>query len=150
MIRLVVPWLPPSSNKAYFNLPSGGRGITTTGRKFKTLTTTHLAQKYPKQMMFWKPNKPYLIVMRFHFAALLNAGYPKKAQSRYKVFDGGNRTKLLEDCLKDAGGIDDSQTLTSIWQKEQAAATDQEHTIIWAWSLEEEACELNELIRSLV
>lgn len=122
--------------------------LSTEGRKFKTLTTAHFAQKYPKQMMFFKPNLPYLVVMRFHFEDVETKGFAAgKAAARYKVFDGGNRTKLLEDSLKDAGGIDDSQTLTSIWQKEQAA---KEHTIIWAWSLEEEACELNELARSLV
>jgi hypothetical protein len=100
------------------------------------------------EMTFWKPNKPYLIVMRFHFEQIENKGFGTgKAESRYKKFDGGNRTKLLEDALKDAGGIDDSQTLTSIWQKECDV---REHTIIWAWSLEEEPCELNELVQSLV
>lgn len=146
MIRLELPWIPPSSNKAYFDRPGGGRVLTAKGRKFKTETTAHFAQHYPKQMMFWKPDRPYILVMRFHFEHIENEGYPKKAKARYKVFDGGNRTKLLEDSLKDAGGIDDSQTLTSIWQKEQDA---REHTIIWAWSLEEEACELYELVRSL-
>lgn len=146
MIRLELPWIPPSSNKAYFDRPGGGRVLTSAGKKFKTTTVAHFAQNYPKQMMFWKPNKPYLLVMRFHFATLFNEGFPNKAKSRYKVFDGGNRTKLLEDALKDAGGIDDSQTLTSIWQKEQAS---REYTLIWAWALEEEPCELHELVRSL-
>ena len=147
MIRLELPWIPPSSNKAYVSLSGGGRTLSTAGRKFKTTTTAHFAQKYPREMMFWKPNKPFLIVMRFHFELIENEGFATgKAKGRYKVFDGGNRTKLLEDSLKDAGGIDDSQTLTSIWQKEKAA---REHTIIWAWSLEEEPCDLQELIRSL-
>lgn len=147
MIRLEFPWIPPSSNKAYVNLPRGGRTLSQAGRKFKTQTTTFLAQNYRREMMFWKQNLPYLIVMRFHFEAIENAGFASgKAASRYKIFDGGNRTKLLEDALKDAGGIDDSQTLTSVWQKTQSA---REHTIIWAWSLEEEPCELNDLVRHL-
>jgi hypothetical protein len=148
VIRLDVPWVPPSSNKAYFNKRGGGgRMLSTEGRKFKTATTTHFAQKYPAQMMFFKPNLPYLIVMRFYFDDVETKGFATgKAEARYKVFDGGNRTKLLEDCLKDAGGIDDSQTLISIWQKEKSSP---ERTTIWAWSLEEEACELYELVRSL-
>ncbi len=148
MIRLELPTIPPSSNKAYYDRKGGGRQLSKEGRAFKLEATAHFVRQYPKEMMFWKPNKPYLIVMRFHFETLLNAGFAKgEAKSRYKVFDGGNRTKLLEDALKDAGGIDDSQTLTSIWQKEQA---DREYTLIWAWSLEEEPCELHELVRSLV
>jgi hypothetical protein len=148
MIRLEIPWIPPSSNKAYFNLPGGGRGLAPAGKKFKTTTLAHVSQHYRREMMFWKPNKPFILVMRFHFEALENAGFTTgKAKSRYKVFDGGNRTKLLEDVLKDAGGIDDSQTLTSIWQKEQSSP---ERTIVWAWNLEEEVCELDELVRSLV
>ena len=147
MIRLELPYLPPSSNQAYVNIPRKGRGLSPKGRKFKTTATAHFAQKYPREMMFFKPNKPYLIVMRFHFELLENKGFATgEAESRYKVFDGGNRTKLLEDALKDAGGIDGSQTLTSIWQKEKA---DHEYTIIWAWALEEESCELHELVRSL-
>lgn len=146
MIRLELPNIPPSSNHAYVNIKHG-RTLSTSGRKWKTETTAFFAQKYPRQMMFFKENKPYLIVMRFHFELIENATFATgEAKSRYKVFDGGNRTKLLEDSLKDAGGIDDSQTLTSIWQKEKA---DREHTIIWAWSLEEEPCELYELVRSL-
>lgn len=149
MIRLEVPWIPPSSNHAYANMRGGGgRVLTTAGKKFKATTLAHISQTYRREMMFWKPNKPFLLVMRFHFDELENSGFTTgKAKSRYKVFDGGNRTKLLEDVLKDAGGIDDSQTLTSIWQKERSTP---ERTTIWAWSLEEEACELYELVRSLV
>ena len=147
MIRLELPWLPPSSNHAYGNNPFGGRYLAGAGKEFLTLTKTHLVQKYPSQLRLFKKNKPYLIVFRFIFEELENKGFAGgKTKTRYKVFDGGNRTKLLEDALKDAGGIDDSQFLTSAWQKMKGTS---ERTIIWAWSLEEEETPLDGLLRAL-
>jgi hypothetical protein len=132
MIRLELPWLPPSSNAAYFNLPGKGRALTSVGRKFLTQTKAHLVQRYPKEMMFFKKNTPYFMGFGFIFEHIENVGFSTgKAQTRYKHFDGGNRTKLLEDALKDAGGIDDSQTLASIWVKSSGLP---ERTIIIAWS----------------
>ena len=127
VIRLHVPYLPPSSNHAYVNMVHG-RTLGPKGRVFINETKSLLVQKFPRELLLFKPNKPYLIVMRFFFDDIENAGFAKgKAKNRYKVFDGGNRTKLMEDVLKDAGGIDDSQTLTSIWQKVQGAP----QTLIW-------------------
>ena len=149
MIRLELPWLPPTSNHAYANNGFGGRRLATEGRAFLNKTKTHLAQRYPREMMLFKPNLPYLVLLRFFFEDIENSGFAKgKAKPRYKVFDGGNRTKLLEDALKDAGGIDDSQTLTSIWQKVPTDGSP-ERTLIWAWSLEEESTPFDEPLRQL-
>lgn len=149
MIRLELPYLPPSSNHAYANNSFGGRRLSTLGRAFLLKTKVYLAQHYPREMMLFKPNLPYLVVMRFFFDDIENAGFAKgKAKARYKVFDGGNRTKLLEDALKDAGGIDDSQTLTSIWQKVPTVGTG-ERTFIWAWSLEEETTPFDAVLQQL-
>ncbi len=116
------------------------------GKKYKRETTAHIVQNYPSALLFFKPNKPYLVLLRFFFEDVENSGYGKgKAASRYKIFDGGNRTKLVEDALKDAGGIDDSQTLTSIWQKVRGAPK----TIIWAWCTEEENTPFDDALRSL-
>jgi hypothetical protein len=150
MIRLELPWLPPTSNHAYTNGGFGDRVLSAAGRKFKNTTKAHLAQRYPRELMLFKPNKPYLVLMRFHFEKIENSGYAEgKAKARYKVFDGGNRTKLLEDALKEAGGIDDAQTLTSIWQKVPAKSSS-ERTLIWAWSLEEESTPFDEPLRLLI
>lgn len=148
MIRIELPWLPPSSNHAYMNVRGGGgRTLTEAGREFKKRTTVHIQQKYPTAMRLFVKNKPYMIVFRFYFEEVENKSFGQgKAENRYKTFDGGNRTKLLEDALKDAGGIDDSQTMISIWQKEQGTP---ERTIIWAWSLEDEKPLPYELLRSL-
>lgn len=146
MIRLELPWVPPSSNAAYINLPRG-RTLSTEGKKFKRETTAYFAQKFPQKLVFFRPNKPYLIAFRFFFENVETKGFAKgKAEYRFKTFDGGNRLKLLEDCLKDVGGIDDSQTMTSIWEKKQGLP---ERTIIWAWSLEEEMSPFDGVLNSL-
>ena len=145
MIRLELPWLPPSSNHAYTNNGFGGRTLATAGRKFINETRAHLVQHFPREMRIFKPDRPYLVVLRFFFENIENASKGKGA-ARYKKLDGGNRTKLLEDALKDAGGIDDSQTLISIWQKAQGIP---ERTILWVWSLEEESTPFDEPLERL-
>ena len=147
MIRLEVPWLPPSSNHAYINNGFGGRTLGSKGKKFKNETLAHLTQHYRRELMLFKPNVPFVVAIRFFFQDIENAGFAKgKAKGRYKVFDGGNRTKLLEDVLKDAGGVDDSQTLVSIWQKVQGTP---ERTVLWIWSTEEEESPFDEPLRCL-
>ena len=146
MIRLHLPWLPPSSNNAYTNNGFGGRKLSAEGRKFLVETKTLLAQTYRREMLIFKPNKPYLVVMYFYFDALETKGWAKGKANRYKKVDGGNRTKLLEDALAEAGGFDDSQTLTSIWSKMEAV---QEHTVLLAWSLEEESTPFDDILRDL-
>jgi hypothetical protein len=147
MIRLELPWLPPSSNKAYINRRGAGRMLGDVGRKFLTETKAYLAQNYPTQLRFFEPNAPYHMVFRFVFEDLENKGFATgKADTRYKRFDGGNRTKLLEDALKDVGGIDDSQTLASLWEKVQGTP---ERTILWAWRPGIESSPFDGLLRAL-
>jgi len=135
MIHLSIDGIPPSANNAYFNLPSGGRTLSKAGKKYINETKIHLVQAFPKEMMFFKPNRPYLAIFRFYFEKVENAGWFKgTAESRYKKLDVGNRLKLLEDCLKDAAGIDDSQHIRVVLDKQQG----KERTEIWVYDLEEE------------
>ncbi len=146
MIKLTLPTLPPSSNHAYFNLPRGGRSLSETGRAYKIGVTTTLQREYRKEMMFFQKNAPYLLLARFFFQAITNKGYPEKTATRYKKVDGSNRLKLLEDALKDAAGIDDSQFLQTFWEKKVASS---EHTELWVWNLEAESTPFDEPLRAL-
>ncbi len=138
MIHLVIPGLPPTSNNAYFNRGKY-RVLTKVGEKYKNETTAHLAQHYRKELMIFKPNVGFMLIFRFWSSGLYNKNYkPDGKANRYKKFDGANLLKLLEDCLAKVGGIDDSQTLTSMWQKKLATSEAEEKTEIWAWNLEEE------------
>jgi Holliday junction resolvase RusA-like endonuclease len=139
MIYLVIPGLPPTSNNAY-----GHRGrhqfLKAEGRKYKNETTAYLAQTYRNELKIFKKQVGFMLCFRFHSSTLFNQNYkPGGKTNRYKKFDGANLLKLLEDCLATVGGIDDSQTLTSIWQKKEAPDEASEKTEIWAWNLEEES-----------
>lgn len=138
MIKLVVPGLPPSSNHAYAHR-GRQRFLTKEGKKYKNETTAFLSQKYRTELMLFKKNAGFQLHFRF-WTNLVNKNWRPggKVENRYKKFDGANLTKLLEDVLADVGGYDDSQTMTSTWQKKQLPDGEEERSEIWAWNLEEE------------
>jgi Holliday junction resolvase RusA-like endonuclease len=138
VIKLVIPGLPLSSNEAYGHLWKI-RYLTTKGKKYKNETTAYLAVTYRKELMLFKPNTQFQLLFRF-YTELQNKNWRPggKVENRYKKFDGANLTKLLEDVLADVGGYDDSQTMTSTWQKKQRQPGEHDRTEIWAWNLEEE------------
>lgn len=133
MIRLDVPFMVPSMNNLYFNNPKGGRTLKTTGQKLQNEIIAHLVQSYPAELRFFLPDTPYLIYYRVYFEAIEN----KSGKTRYKKVDVTNRLKFIEDCLKDAGGIDDSSFLLSLVEK-RLASPGQEKVEIFAWNLEQE------------
>lgn len=137
MIKFELSGVPPSTNKAYFNLPRGGRSLSATGKKYKAETTSQLVRHYPNDLRMFSANTAYgiLIVVSMQ---ILNAGWPQTAKTRYKKLDATNRVKLLEDALMDACGIDDSQFLFSAVIKQQAHADERENTTVWCWNLETE------------
>ena len=136
MIHLVIPSIPPSSNNAYFT-HGHVRSLTKEGKKYKNETTAHLQTAYRKELMIFKPNLRYQFYFRFHVENLQNKLWrdANSKVNRYKKFDGGNLCKLLEDCLAEAGGIDDSQTMTSTWNKRQGMP---ERTEVYGWCLDTE------------
>lgn len=159
MIRLELQGVPPTTNHAYENvakrrLPNGhiiggGRRLTDEGRAYLLETKTELARRYRQELQFFRPNAPYLVFVRLYFSALENAGFFKKkktTQARHKKLDLTNRIKLLEDALKDVGGVDDSQNFKVFLEKLQG---ERERTIIWIWDLEEEATPFDDILMQL-
>jgi hypothetical protein len=150
MIFLYHPGLPPSANNAYVNLPHGGRRLSKDGEKYKHELMAYFTRTYRREFMIFKPNTPYLMVMSFYFDCIENNGWATgKSKTRYKKFDATNRPKLLEDVLKDAAGIDDSQNLDVYLRKRPTvmcpymarpgAEHNVEHVDIMIWDLEKEA-----------
>lgn len=137
MIHLVIPGLPISVNHAYFT-KGRIRTLTAAGKKYKRETTAHLQEHYRREMMVFQKNLRYQLYFRFHVENVENKlwGDATSKVNRYKKFDGANLCKLFEDCLADAGGIDDSQTMRSIWEKKKAKG--EELTEVWAWCLDKE------------
>lgn len=146
MIYLYLHGLPPSSNNAYFNLPRGGRALTKEGKRYLTETKVTLVRDFREAIMQFEANVPYLVAIRLTVLQLENATWPQAAKTRYKRFDASNRVKLLEDALKDAGGIDDSQHMTVLINKVAGA---NELTEIWAWNLEKEQSPFDQLLLGL-
>jgi Holliday junction resolvase RusA-like endonuclease len=144
MVRMIIPFFPPSTNKAYF-FHSGRMHLSSAGKQFKNNVTSHLLQKYPKELQFFKKNSPYLIYLRLYMKDVENAGWPKKCETRYKIFDGTNRIKLLEDALKTATGIDDSHHIAFLVEKRVSA--DRAVVEVFAWNLETEVTPLDAFTR---
>jgi Holliday junction resolvase RusA-like endonuclease len=133
MIKLDVPFFPPSVNHAYFtkmarpkNNPKGPpvpiRVVTKEGKAYTREFKTWLAREHQEVLRFFsEPDGDYSILVVLYFKELYNAGWPKKAKTRHKKIDGSNYVKVLEDALVDACGHDDSQHVTVTVVKEQAA-----------------------------
>jgi hypothetical protein len=92
--------------------------------------------------------------MTFYFDTLENAGYLKTTDTRYKKFDATNRPKLLEDVLKDATGVDDSQNLDVYLRKRVVAVCPRlhvgEHVDIIVVDIEKEGNPFDGVIQSLI
>lgn len=144
MIHLHVPSIPISANNAYLTmLKRKGkksvpmRVLTKEGRRYKAETKTHLARRYPKEMQYFKPDKPYVLVILFVFSErkhLYNETWPDMAKSRYKKLDVGNRLKLFEDALCEATSIDDSHHWCVTVRKEHGP---EDATHVWVWNEED-------------
>lgn len=134
MIHIWVDSIPPSANNAYA-VVRGRKIMTKEGKKYVTETKTHFVEKFPRELRIFKPNAPFLVCIRFFFPEIENKGwFQGKAETRYKRIDVSNRVKLLEDCLKEAAGIDDAQHLRVLLDKQQG----KERTDIWVWNMAEE------------
>jgi Holliday junction resolvase RusA-like endonuclease len=130
MITFHLPFLPPTENHAYENVPTvrrggkivgGGRRLSEAGRTFKLEVTNHLARHHIDELQFFKEkaNTPFIVWCIFYFEELINKGYPNKTNTKYKIVDGHNRTKLLFDSIAELTGRDDSQYFDVIVSKRE-------------------------------
>lgn len=152
MIKFVLPFMPPTTNKAYKNVKGLGRVLTEDGRSFKTSAKAYLAQMYMKELATFRKNVPYTMLVTFYFERIENKGKGKVTKkgitARYKSNDVTNRIKLLEDCIKDVTDVDDSHTTLIALQKKQTS-TDKEFVTIFIWQPESESSPLDELTERL-
>jgi len=159
MIFLFIPSLPPSSNHAYFNI-RGGRALTKEGQKYKNETIAWLTQNFPHELKELVPDTPYFVYARFFFDSLETEKWLQEKRGtkqrskplkrkilRYKRLDVSNRLKLFEDCLKDAGGIDDSQFFSELIEKRVGRPDQPEYTEVFIWNMEKEENILERLSR---
>lgn len=151
MIHILVPSVPLSVNHAYSKKRGGGRVLTKAGKRYKNETKTYIARRYPQVLQFFKPDMQYIVLVEFTFKGrdtLIVKSWPSTAKSRHKRLDVTNRTKLFEDALSEATGVDDKDNffvgVGKTWHR------DFEATNVWVWSREEEPDNpIDELVRKL-
>lgn len=146
MLHISLRMLPPSMNHAYTNNGFGGRTLAAGGRKFKNEVKVAIARSHTLELAKFEPNKPLVVLARFYFKTITNKGWPTKAKSRYKRVDATNRVKLLEDCLAEVLGVDDSCNMAFIPDK---CVGFPERTEIFIWSIEEEECPIYDAIKDV-
>jgi len=144
MIRIELPFLPPTTNHAYSTNKFGGRRLSSEGKEFKNETKVLIARKYTTALRAVHKDMPLVILAKFYFETIVNETWPGKAKNRYKKLDVTNRIKLLEDALAEALGVDDSCTLSFIPDK---CVGDSERTVLYIWSVEEEECPVYDAIK---
>jgi len=120
-MRIIVPFIPPSSNKIYItDWRRKTRFKSPEAKGFEQLFKSTVVPLYlpwisrmlgPEQ----DPNVIYAVMIDFYFprSQVINKTFgdpkvKKPAKTRYKKMDTGNRLKLIYDCLADALQIDDS------------------------------------------
>ncbi len=128
-IEIKIPFLPPTSNKIYFDRTGGGRSKTTPAKNFINDLQVHMMANYLKEMSELNPCALYTLTLDFSFNPedIFTKGYPK-AVSAYRKNDVDNRVKLVKDTIVKLLGIkDDTQIFAG---KEYKSASDKEQIVI--------------------
>lgn len=125
VLKIVYGEIPPTSNKLYFR----GTILTKTAREYAERFSMAVSREHLHTINEMNPNALYGMHLRFYFETVINDSFnnpkvkpSKRAKSRYKRFDLSNRIKLLEDCVRDALAIDDSQTFVASQEKHMDAS----------------------------
>jgi Holliday junction resolvase RusA-like endonuclease len=113
--------MPPTSNNIYTS-SSGKRVKTTQARSWQNRAVKEIMRQSGLTIQSeFDPNRMYWLDLHFFFEAVINKGWnerwqrgkkqgQRKAETKWKRIDLGNRLKLLEDTVKNAVGVDDSAT----------------------------------------
>lgn len=152
MIYIPMVGLPPSVNEAYVDIPFKVGKITKTrrklskkGEKYKNETKAYFSRTYPAEMQLVRPDECTGWAMVLDMPDVTNKGWPEKAENRYKVKDASNRVKIVEDCMADAFGINDTQFFLQLVAKREGVG----YTHIWVWNIEVEGWLPDGFIQSL-
>lgn len=128
LLHILYPELPPSSNKLYWG-NANNRRLTSGAKKYAESFSYHVTRNHLSELQVFDNSKAYALHLRFYFPTLINANFydskparKNKAgavveKTRFKKMDLSNRIKLLEDCIRDVLGVDDSHTFASSQEK---------------------------------
>ena len=163
MLHLHFPNIPISVNQAYESQivtrnkkRIAIRRLSDAGAKYKNAMKKQVLKEYPEALNFFVEDQPYLLLIEFTFSersalyskTWLDEDPKKRAKNRYKTLDVSNRTKLFEDALAEAVGIDDKHNFFVGVSKTWASGC--EATDCWAFNRETERDNpIDELLRNL-
>lgn len=136
MIKVDIPFFPPTANKAYFTRGKM-RALSSEGKKFKNEVKNFLGTRHPEVLQFFKPNVEYeiLLVMKYEHGSMYTKGWGKVAGvERHKKRDASNLVKLAEDAIVSAAGHDDKQHRTVSVSKDELPPGQEPYFELWAWS----------------
>jgi hypothetical protein len=112
VLRVWIPFLPPSSNKIYEPVyvrgkPRGKR-LSDSGRRFKVRAMKIIQEGGRAALLNLKENIPYELTLAVFLEKVENKSWTTgSTTSRYAKIDVTNRIKLIEDTVADAVGVDD-------------------------------------------
>lgn len=114
-LHVWIPFLPPSSNAIYVNIPRHGRTLSTQARAFKVKAMREIQQQGRVAFMQLKTNVPYQLSLTVFFDKI----ELKKSEkgNRYVVRDLSNVVKLIEDTVAEAVGIGDEHNFRLVLEK---------------------------------
>ena len=122
VLRVWVPFLPPSSNKIYEPVwvrgkPMGKR-LSTAGRRFKVRAMKVIQEGGRAALLNLKEHIPYELTLAVFLEKVENKGWASgAAENRYAKIDVTNRIKLIEDTVADAVGVDDRHNFKILLEK---------------------------------
>lgn len=133
ILCVTYPFIPATSNLLYFK----GTRLTEKARLYAEAFAKFMVQNHGADILEMDPKGCYALHLRFFMHNLENARWndpkcppSKRPKSRYKKIDLSNRIKLLEDCIRDALDIEDSQTFAASQEKHQCAGGEPERVDI--------------------
>jgi len=116
VLKVWLPFLPPSSNKIYIRHPKGmGKILSSKARKFKIEAMRVIQQEGRVGFIRLRKNVPYKLTLVFFFPRVENK--TSKVGARYKKFDLTNVIKLAEDTVSEAVDVDDSHNFRAEQEK---------------------------------
>lgn len=131
MIYIVLDSLPLSSNQAYWNNPAGGRVLTKAGAAYKAEVKNHIIKNHATETGQLKKDCAVGGLVAFGFPNMLTKNWPGKAKNRFQRLDIDNRVKLLQDAIKEATSMDDSQICFDFKYKYHSTSP---QTIVYLWN----------------
>lgn len=117
---LTLPFLPPSSNKAY-RKTRWGMTMSQEAKTFITAAKLQFNRQLDGKVLF-NPNAAHTIHLHFSMPDLLNKTWPDKAKFRFRKIDAANMEKQLTDLVCATFGIDDSTIIRNTQSKAKGKA----------------------------